>query len=82
MPAHVPEGDIRQLWKENTDRSWSGLLKVVESHRNKTGGIENTVVEMLIPVCRQLEHSGTPYPNTEQEFAKVLNGAMAKKFAA
>jgi len=82
MPAHVPDHDIRQLWRENSDHTWSGLVKVVESHQNQARGIENSTVEMLIPVVRQLEHSGTSYPSSEQEFGNVLNREMAKRFAA
>jgi len=82
MSAHVPENDIRQLWRETSDHTWSGLMRVVESHRNQARGIENETVEMLIPVVRQLEHSGTSYPSSEQEFGNVLNSAMAKRFTA
>jgi len=82
MPAHVPESDIRQLRRENTGHYWSGLLKVVDSHRNQARGIENATVEMLIPVVGQIEQFGTAYPGSEPEFAKIPNRSSAKRYAA
>lgn len=82
MPAHVPMDDARQLWSENKQPNWSSLLLIVEAHRDKTEGIANNVVLMLIPVIKKLEQSGTPYPNTFEDFLNLLNRGMMKEFAA
>jgi hypothetical protein len=82
VPAHLPVDDARQLFNENTQRTWSGLLKVVEGHLNKADGIENEIVLMLIPVIKQLDKSGHYYPFDLDDFVRVINGAMAQQYAA
>lgn len=82
MPAHVPIDDARQLWQENQQPTWANLLQVVEGHRNKTQGIANNVVLMLLPVIKRLEQSNTPYPSRFEDFVNVLNSGMLKEFSA
>lgn len=82
MPVHLPVDDARQLFEENTQRTWSGLLKVVEGHLNKANGIENEIVLMLIPVIRQLEKSGQYYPYDVDDFLRVVNAALSGQYAA
>lgn len=82
MPAHVPVDDARQLFQENTERTWTGLLRVLEAHENKADGIENEIVLMLIPVVKRLVQSGAPYPFDLDDFLRVINQAMAQQYAA
>jgi len=81
MPAHIPEDDARQLFQENQDHSWKGLLTVLEHSLSTTHGIANNIILMLMPVVRKFEQSGKPYPNTFDEFTRVIDQEMAKEYA-
>jgi len=82
MPAHIPADDARQLFAENRDHTWSGLLKIVEGHRGKADGIEDEIVLMLIPVIKRLDASGAHYPFDPDDFQRVIDRALAEEYAA
>jgi hypothetical protein len=82
MTAHLPVDDARQLYTENTARTWSGLLRVVEEHRDRADGIENELILMLVPVIKHLAQSGVHYPFDVDDFLRVINQAMAQDYAA
>lgn len=70
--AHLPGGDAQQLWNES-GHSWSGLHQALEQHRGKAEGIDNALVNDLLPITKNLEHSGQSFPDSAQQLQDVLN---------
>ena len=71
--AHVPMDDANELWDENTDHTWAGLRGVLESHRNKAEGINNALIDDLLPVAKGLADAKAPYPSSAEELCEELN---------
>lgn len=71
--AHIPMGDIEELWKQNGSHNWSGLHQTLEEHRGKKQGISNTLVVEMLKISKNLEGSGQSYPSSAQELYNTLN---------
>lgn len=76
--AHIPMGDIRELWSETSDHSWSGLIKTLNGHRGKAEGISDSLVDLMLMVSNTEEKKNRPYPNSSDELYNVLNEGVAK----
>lgn len=78
--AHVPMGDIRELWKENGDHSWKGLHRTLEARKGKTGGISNDDVLMMLRTVDRLEKDNTPYPDSDTKLYDLMNKQLQQQF--
>ncbi len=76
--AHIPSDDVRQLFQENKQKSWSGLRQVLFHHRGKANGIEDSVVDNLLIITQRLESSGQPYPASAEHLQRVLEMELDK----
>lgn len=74
--AHIPQGDVEELWKSTPQHSWKALHQNLEGRKGKTEGISNYVVDDLIRITDNLENSGTAYPSSAQQLGDVLNQKM------
>ncbi len=79
--SHVPSDDVKQLFIENKDKNWSGLHKVLQQHKGKAEGIEDSVVSSVIMITRQLEASNRPYPFSAEQLQRVLDEELARQTA-
>jgi hypothetical protein len=76
--AHVPIDDAELLFGDNRQKSWSGLLKVLQQRKGKAEGISDNLIDLMIPAAQRFEQSGKPYPNTAEGLQEVLNDEIAK----
>lgn len=79
--AHIPTDDVRQLFQENKEKSWSGLHKVLQQHRGKAEGIEDAVVTSLIMLTRRMMETNQPYPLSSEEMQRMLDSELTKMTA-
>jgi len=71
--AHIPMGDIRELWKSTPQHSWGALEKNLEGRRGKTEGIADSLVDDMIWISKQMEKSGQAFSSSEQQLYDVMN---------
>lgn len=76
--AHIPQDDVRQLFEENSEQSWSGLHQILQQHKGKAEGIEDSIIDSLLIVSRQLERSDEPYPGSADQMQRVLENQLSK----
>ncbi len=79
--AHIPPDDVKQLFEENKQKSWSGLHSLLQQHKGKADGIEDSVIDTLLLVGRRLEQSNEPYPGSSEQLQRVLEYELAKATA-
>jgi hypothetical protein len=71
--AHVPMGDIQELWNQTSQHSWSALHQTLEEHKGKAQGIEDSLVDMMLQATQNLEHSHEKYPDNPQQLYDIMN---------
>jgi hypothetical protein len=76
--AHIPADDIQELFTENKRKSWSGLHKILQQHKGKTEGIEDSVIDSLLMITQRMEQSGQPYPISSDELQRTLDSELNK----
>jgi len=76
--AHIPQDDVRQLFEENKQHNWSGLHQVLQQHKGKAEGIEDSIVDSLLITTKQLEQSKQPYPGSADQMQRVLENELSK----
>ncbi len=79
--AHIPQDDVRQLFQENQQQSWPALHKILQQHKGKAEGIEDSVIDSLLIVTKRLEQSGQPYPGSSDQLQRVLENELSKVIA-
>lgn len=75
---HIPQDDVRQLFDENKQHSWSSLHKILQQHKGKAEGIEDSVIDSLMIVTRRLDSSGEAYPGSSDQLQRVLENELSK----
>jgi len=76
--AHIPSDDVRELFQENKQKSWSGLHQILLQRKGKAEGIEDSIVDSLLIVTRLLEQSQQPYPGSFDQLQRVLENELAR----
>lgn len=76
--AHIPSDDVRVLFQENKQQSWSGLHQILKQRQGKVEGIEDSVVNTLLIITRNLEQSNEPYPGSFDQLQRVLDNELNK----
>ncbi len=76
--AHIPADDVRQLFNENKQKSWSSFLSILRQHKGKAEGIEDSIVDSLIMISHRLDQSGQPYPSSVDDMQRVLDSELTK----
>ena len=76
--SHVPFDDVRQLFQENKEKSWTGFRNVLRHHRGKADGIEDSIVTTLLLITDHLEQSKQPYPISVEEMQRVLDSELSR----
>ncbi len=71
--AHVPMGDVQELWNDTPGHNWSALHKTLEQHLGKAEGIDNALVQYMLKWSQEEEHSHAKYPDNPQEFYDMVN---------
>lgn len=74
--AHIPSGDIKELWDQTSDHSWKGLHKTLEAHVDKAQGISNQLVLDMLKMVDHFEKEGKPFPSSQQQLYDALNGQL------
>lgn len=75
--AHIPSGDIQELWNDTKEHSWKALHKTLEQHQGKAEGISNNLVDMMLNITDRMEKEGKAYPNSTQQLYDVLNDQVS-----
>ncbi len=75
---HIPSDDIKQLYNENKDKSWSGLLSILRQHKGKAEGIEDSVISTLMMIVQRLDQAKQPYPSSSDDMQRILDSELAK----
>jgi len=75
--AHVPADDARQLFHDTNPKTWSQLHKVLESRQGKSEGIDNALIELMIPITDYFEHSGEQFPSSPEKLQEMMNHRLA-----
>ena len=75
---HIPRDDVVQLFNENKQKSWSALHSILQQHKGKAEGIEDSIVDSLLIVTRRLEQSGQPYPGSADQLQRVFQDELSK----
>ncbi len=76
--AHIPSDDIKQLFQEDKEKSWSSLHRILQQHKGKAEGIEDSVVDTLMIISRRMEESHQPFPSSVEQLQRVLDNELAK----
>lgn len=79
--AHIPADDVQQLFHDNKQKSWSGLLSVLQQRKGKAEGIEDSIIDSLTIVTKRLEQAHETYPGSSDQLQRVLENEMAKVMA-
>lgn len=79
--AHIPMGDIQELWNQTNDHSWKGLHSTLQQHKGKAQGISNDLVHAMLDITGRLEKEGKPYPASTQKLYDVLNDQLQHQHA-
>ena len=79
--ARIPADDVKQLFDENKGKSWKSFHNVLEQHKGKADGIEDSIIEVLLLITPHLEQSGIPYPISAEEMGRVLDSEISKATA-
>lgn len=74
--AHIPMGDIQELWNQTSQHSWSGLRKTLEEHKGKAQGISNNLVLQMLEFTKQNEKSGKSFPDSAQKLYDEFNSQL------
>lgn len=74
--AHIPVGDIQELWNDTPEHSWKALHKTLEAHKGKSEGISNNLVLMMLDITFKFEREGKPYPKTTADLYNELNAQL------
>jgi hypothetical protein len=77
--AHVPMGDIQELWNQTPTHSWSALHKTLQQHKGKAEGISDTLVDYMLQYTQQLENSNQKYPDNPQQLYDIMNQYVEKR---
>lgn len=75
--AHVPIDDAKKLFSETNPKTWSQLHKVLEGHKGKVDGIEDKLVDLMIPMTEYYEHAGESFPTTPDKLQELMNHRLA-----
>mgnify|MGYP005868154105 CR=1 FL=1 len=75
--AHIPADDVRQLFNENKGKSWRSFHTVLEQHKGKANGIEDSVVDLLLLLTPHFEESKLPYPISAEEMQRMIESEIA-----
>lgn len=76
--AHIPFDDVKQLFEENKQRSWSSLRSILRQHKGKAEGIEDSVIDSLLMITQRLEQSNQPYPVSSEQMQRILEDELSK----
>ena len=79
--AHVPMDDVRQLFNDNKQKSWTGLQQTLKQHKGKTNDIEDSIIDTLMLITQRLVQAKEPYPNSPEQMQRVLEYEMSKAMA-
>lgn len=71
--AHIPMDDIKQIWRELSDRSWKGLGEYLREHKGKADGISDTLVDEMGQVASEMEKSEQGFPGSADDLYKMIN---------
>jgi hypothetical protein len=71
--ATIPQDDVREIWNEMQNRSWSGLIQTLQAHKGKTEGISDYVVDIMLMIARNEERAGKPFPSNADQLYDELN---------
>lgn len=74
--AHIPSGDITELWNDTHDHTWKALHKTLEAHKGKAEGIDNALVLDMLQIVDRFEREGKPFPSSQQQLYDALNGQL------
>lgn len=74
--AHIPMGDIKELWEQSSDHSWKGLHKMLEARKGTAQGISNQLVLDMLQMVGRFEKEGKPFPSSQQQLYNELNGQL------
>ncbi len=70
--AHLPMDDVKELWQEmGGSKSWDSLNSTLKSHRNKSRGIDDNMVDRLIEISGNMK--GKQFPDSPEKLSKELN---------
>jgi len=75
--AHVPIDDAKTLFGETNPKTWSQLHKVLGGHKGKVDGIEDRLVDLMIPITEYYEHAGEPFPTLPEKLQELMNRRLA-----
>jgi hypothetical protein len=79
--AHIPMDDVRQLYQENKEGTWSGLLSLLRQHKGKAEGIEDSIIDTLMIVTQRLAQAHEVYPHSPEQMQRVLENELSKATA-
>lgn len=68
--AHIPMQDVKELYNES-NHSWDGLEKTVESHKGKKDGIGDYLIIDLAHALKDMH--GQSYPDSADKLYEILN---------
>lgn len=75
---HIPADDVRVLFEQNAQHSWSGLREILKQRQGKAEGIEDSIINTLLIVTKNLEQSNQPYPGSFDQMQRVLENELNK----
>lgn len=71
--AHIPMGDIEELWNSTPQHSWKALHQNLEGRKGTSEGISNNLVDDMIRISSSMEKSGKSFPSSAQQLYNELN---------
>lgn len=75
--AHIPANDINQIWNQ-APHDWNGLMQFLKSHQGEAKGIENADVDLMMIVVKNMQNSGTSFPQSQEDLAKTMDQEIDK----
>ncbi|MCL6431681.1 MAG: hypothetical protein K6V36_12620 [Anaerolineae bacterium] len=75
---HIPRDDVVQLFNENKQKTWSSLHSILQQHKGKAEGIEDSIIDTLLIVTRRLEQMNEPYPGSPDQMQRVFENELSK----
>ena len=71
--AELMKNDIENLWHEmGNDHSWGSLVRVLNEHKNKAKGIDDSTVDLLSMHAKQMQKSGKQFPKSADALYDTL----------
>ena len=72
--AHIPDGAVNQLFREDQDKTWPGFRKALMQHKQgRAGGIEPPVIDELLDLTTRMENRNETFPVSAEHLQQVVD---------